>query len=201
MLMPRAVTKNKSYHHGDLGNALITLALEHIQRDGIAQLSVRKLSEEIGVSPGAAYRHFADKQSLLDALALLGFQMLGERMTKSIAKATTSQEKLEACGQAYVLFAYENPDHFRLMFEGIDPANTKVYIAFKQLAAILQEVLGVIGYKNEMTKDELIGAVWSSVHGMSMLLVEHRLTWFIKNKKQVQDFVKKNLEVLHRGLK
>jgi AcrR family transcriptional regulator len=199
--MSRATAKTRSYHHGDLENALITLALEHIQRDGIAQLSVRKLSEEIGVSPGAAYRHFADKQSLLDALALVGFQMLAEGMTKSIARVTTAQEKLEACGQAYVLFAFEHPDHFRMMFEAIDPENTEVYAAFKGLAAILRGILRDTPYQSAMTMDERIAVVWSMLHGISMLLIEHRLAWFIKNKKQLQEFVKKNLEVLHQGLK
>jgi AcrR family transcriptional regulator len=199
--MSKATVKSQSYHHGDLRNALVVLALEHLRRGGITQLSVRKLSEEIGVSPGAAYRHFADKQSLLDALALLGFQTLAERMSKQLAKVATPQEKLEAIGEAYVLFAYEHPDQFRLMFESIDQSNTEVYAAFKSLATILRETLLLLPYAGDRPIGERVGMVWSMVHGISMLLIEGRLEWIVKNKKQVQAFVKKNLEVLHHGSK
>ena len=64
------------YHHGDLRAALIARAAEVVVADGVGALSLRELARDLGVSHGAPSRHFPDKQALLDALALDGFERL-----------------------------------------------------------------------------------------------------------------------------
>jgi len=55
----------KAYHHGDLRNALLTVALERLGLEGADALNLRKLAARVGVSHAAVYRHFADKQALV----------------------------------------------------------------------------------------------------------------------------------------
>src|SRR6266849_10299695 len=95
-----------TYHHGDLPAALLRAAGKTLERRGIGALSLREAARRAGVSHNAPYRHFPDRESLLAAIAAEGFAMLGERL-----KGQAGRKKAEA----YVRFAIENPQRFRLM--------------------------------------------------------------------------------------
>ena len=62
--MPR----KKSYHHGDLKNALIKAGADILSKEGVSALSLRKVAHKAGVSHAAPYAHFADKQALIAAM-------------------------------------------------------------------------------------------------------------------------------------
>src|SRR5215212_4914161 len=80
----------KRYHHGDLRNALIRAGQELLAQEGIAGLDMRKVARAAGVSHAAPYRHFADKQALLAAIAEDGFYQLAEGMDAAIGQAPTN---------------------------------------------------------------------------------------------------------------
>src|SRR5919108_3231019 len=84
-LSPMATAR--AYHHGNLRSALLESAERTLAQRGVGELSLRELAREVGVSHAAPRRHFPDKQALLDALAVSGFERLGERMTAAIAEA------------------------------------------------------------------------------------------------------------------
>ena len=108
----------RPYHHGDLRRALIEAARTIIVRDGAQALSLRGVAREAGVSPAAPYHHFKDKQELVLAVGQMGFEYLGVAMEAELAKADDSiAERLMAIGVAYVLFARDNPDLYRLMYD------------------------------------------------------------------------------------
>src|SRR5258708_15858992 len=70
----------KSYHHGDLRNALIQAGLELLSEGGAQELDLRKVARRAGVSHAAPYRHFADKQALIAAINEEGFHWLADRI-------------------------------------------------------------------------------------------------------------------------
>ena len=59
----------RAYHHGDLRSALVAAGLKALEQGDAADLSLRQIAREVGVSATAVYRHFPDKQALLGALA------------------------------------------------------------------------------------------------------------------------------------
>src|SRR5260370_40623387 len=69
-----------TYHHLDLRTALLRAAGKRLEKQGITALSVREAARRVGVSHNAPYRHFADREALLAALAAQGFEMLGQAM-------------------------------------------------------------------------------------------------------------------------
>jgi AcrR family transcriptional regulator len=107
---------DSAYHHGDLRAALMQAAEAEIERAGYENLSLRELAASVGVSRGAPYRHFADRRSLLAAIAAEGFDALTTIYRKVIATGKTPQARLAASGRAYFAFAAERPQLFRLMF-------------------------------------------------------------------------------------
>lgn len=115
--MPRR-PKSKSYHHGDLRRALIDASLELIRDSGVHALSLREAARVAGVSSGAPYRHFANKEALLLAIAEEGRALLQAQTNEELEANTGAEPALEfrARGVAFVLFATKHPIHFQLMF-------------------------------------------------------------------------------------
>ena len=74
----------ENYHHGDLPAALKRAALTLIIRHGVQGFSLREAAMVVGVSPGAAYRHFADKSALIGAIASDGFVEMGHRFDEAM---------------------------------------------------------------------------------------------------------------------
>src|SRR4051812_2462118 len=108
---------SRRYHHGDLRATLLAAAEEMLREKGVAALSLRELARETGVSHAAPSRHFKDKQALLDALALVGF----ERMTALLEQASAAdgasiRERFTTLARAYVDFAIRNPELLEMMF-------------------------------------------------------------------------------------
>ena len=109
-------SEERPYHHRDLPQALVRSALEILSEAGVAGLSLRAAARRAKVSAMAPYRHFADKEALLAAVADYGFRQLTARLTAAVAGAPDPRAGLAALGVAYVLFARDEPSLFKLMF-------------------------------------------------------------------------------------
>ena len=114
-----AATTTRPYHHGNLRSELLSCAERALSEGGLAQLSLRDLARQAGVSHAAPRRHFADKQALLDALAQDGFERLGRNLRDALAQAGPGFDaRLRAFAHAYVAFATERAALLELMFAG-----------------------------------------------------------------------------------
>jgi AcrR family transcriptional regulator len=108
--------ERKAYHHGDLRAALVQAALACIDEVGVERFTLREAARRAGVSPGAPYRHFADKDELLTAVAAECSQRLGAAMDAAFDEgAGDLLAHFRRSGVAYVRFAHEHPAHFRAM--------------------------------------------------------------------------------------
>ncbi|MBI4591031.1 MAG: TetR/AcrR family transcriptional regulator [Candidatus Rokubacteria bacterium] len=174
--------KRRGYHHGDLRRALLAAALRLLETEGPRALTLRAVARRAGVSQAAPYRHFADKQALLAAVAEEGFRA----MTEAMRRATTEHPdnplgRLHALGLAYVGFASGHPSHFRVMF-GREIADRSAYpslgAAAQEAFALLLEAIADCqraGFVRPGDLEELALSAWSIVHGLSALLVDSQL--------------------------
>ncbi len=106
----------KTYHHGDLPNALITAATAIIAETGLEGLSVRAVARRAGVSPGAPFRHFATRDALLVAVADQAMQRLADAVAAGQAPVDDDPlAQIEAIGRAYLDWAQDNPTHFAVI--------------------------------------------------------------------------------------
>jgi AcrR family transcriptional regulator len=74
--MPISEKTRSAYHHGDLRNAMITVARRALNEGNYEALSLREIARLAGVSANAPYRNFASKQILLAEIAASGFSEL-----------------------------------------------------------------------------------------------------------------------------
>ncbi|WP_194820298.1 TetR/AcrR family transcriptional regulator [Nocardia sp. XZ_19_385] len=105
----------RSYHHGDLRAELLQRAEATLRESGVDGLSLRQLARDTGVSHGAPTRHFRDKQALLDALAVAGFERLGADF-ENLTPTTSSTDTIHTMARTYLRFATENSALLALMF-------------------------------------------------------------------------------------
>lgn len=107
----------RTYHHGNLQDALVVAALGLLDERGLEGLSVREVARRAGVSSGAPFRHFADKEALLAEVARQTWDRFLRATDDAIAAAgLDALERFQAVGVAFVRFAVEHPAHFRVMF-------------------------------------------------------------------------------------
>lgn len=103
-------------HHGDLRHALISAALELVAETDAADITLRAVARRAGVSAGAPYHHFSDKDALLAAVARDGFEKLTQVQLATLGKPGPARDRLEEMATRYVLFAMGHRTHYGLMF-------------------------------------------------------------------------------------
>ena len=169
----------RPYHHGDLRQALVRSALEILSEAGVGGLSLRAAARRARVSAMAPYRHFADKEALLAAVAEYGFRELAARLTVAAATAADPRAGLAALGVAYVLFACDQPSLFKLMFGPMIEKKTG-HPALDEAAnacfnALRQAVEAAKFFDGDSDASDVSLACWSLVHGLSALIVDGKL--------------------------
>ena len=169
------------YHHGDLRAAALQMGMEKLANQEQPDLGLRALARDLGVSATALYRHFPNKDALLDALALEGLNRLGQHQAQAAEQAGGGHDGFAEVGVTYVIWAVENPALLRLIYNRIglvdlttdDP--TAMGEAFQQLRAGIAAMM-----PDEMAKEERAAAAlhaWSLVHGLAMLILDGQVEY------------------------
>ena len=98
----------------NMRSTILAAAVEAFERDGLEGLSMRKVAAKVELTPMALYRHFADKQALVDAITLEGLEAWRARLAR--LRAADPAEWLEAAAEAFLDFALEEPRRFEAAF-------------------------------------------------------------------------------------
>ena len=111
----------RAYHHGDLREALIEQAVASVDAVGADHVSLRAVAAAVGVSPSAAYHHFADKDELMEAVSSRGFAQLDDFILCQVnvdSAPTGPLELMRHSANSYISFAVDHPYLFQVMFNG-----------------------------------------------------------------------------------
>lgn len=190
---------SSDYHHGDLKRTLVRAARAQIAQGGAAALNLRALAREVGVTHPAVYRHFADKEALLEAVAQEGFSELADALHESVRDGQGLEPTLYALAHAYIGFALEHSELTRVMFALI-PAdarmkNEALYAASKRAyMALIQSVEHLGG---DSFVDSAV--VWATLHGLAKLTIEKQVPK-LTDPAQREGVVARAVSVLAKGL-
>ncbi|HEX4677580.1 MAG TPA: TetR/AcrR family transcriptional regulator [Gaiellaceae bacterium] len=204
--------KRTTYRHGDLRHALIAAGTELARGGGPNAVVLREATRRVGVAPNAAYRHFADRRALLDAVCAAAQSLLAVAIERELASvpatgdpADVARARLRAVGTGYVRFALKEPGLFRAAFvstdlEGAyDPARAGAsgQTPFQLLGSVLDELVDAGALpKERRPRAEFLA--WSSVHGVSMLLIDGPLRAL--DRKKTHALVERLLDMVVQGL-
>jgi AcrR family transcriptional regulator len=172
---------SRRYHHGDLRAALIEAGLAMLRERAADDVSLREIARAVGVSATAVYRHFPDKQALLDALAYEGMEALGRAQRAASDAAGGGEPGFAASGATYVRFAVENPALFRLAFASAPPVSLMDAPPDKAGTAMrgLREDIARLLPPDIPEADRRAAALhaWSLVHGLAMLILDGQIAY------------------------
>jgi AcrR family transcriptional regulator len=203
------VTKPRdSYHHGDLRNALVAAGAELAEAGGPSAVTIRAAAARVGVTPTAAYRHFADHADLLDAVRREAMSRLSAAMTRYLRTtpvgddAEAALRRLRATGRGYVQFAVDEPGLFRAAFAaGHKPSSLAGPAAqdgpFAMLNGVLDRLVEV-GYLAPQDRPLAEMGAWATVHGLAFLLIEGPLRTLKRREREA--VIERSLEMVHVGL-
>ena len=174
--------KNKSsYHHGDLRSTLINAANVLLKETGIEGLSLRKLSDKVGVSRTAPYHHFKDKNQLLCAIAEQGF-MRWQQDAEAIFNQTelSPKEKYRLFFHGYISYAADNPELYDLMFgrtiwkqnSATNALRDAAYPSFNHQVKMTKtwQAQGLLPAGEDTLR--LSQVIWATMHGIARLLID-----------------------------
>ncbi len=207
------VTTRTSYRHGDLRDALVQVGLRLARAGGPDAVVLRQATREAGVSPNAAYRHFADRDELLQAVSDAALGLAADRMEAEIAALPATDDAaahargcLRAVGTGYIRFAREEPGLFRTAFSVPDNLNNATSPAKAgqsghtpfELVAWALDLLADAGLLPPERRQNAEFLAWSAVHGLGMLVIDGPLRGL--TEQLVDDTTTRLLDMVDRGI-
>ena len=188
------------YHHGNLRAVLLERAWNVVDAEGVDALSLRQLARDIGVSHGASSRHFRDKRTLLDALAVEGFDRLNGAVADAAGTAGSFSERLSATGHAYVRFAVAHPSILRVMYAAKHHPDASAalvnasHLSMATLVTLIADAQAADEVRpGSPERDALVA--FAAVHGVATLATDDLL-----NDVPWQDAADAVIEFVWRGL-
>ncbi|AQR93452.1 TetR/AcrR family transcriptional regulator [Clostridium saccharoperbutylacetonicum] len=193
----------KKYHHGDLKESLIKMGLKLYNEEGADKFSIRKVAALCNVSHAAPYKHFKNKEELIDAISEYVFNNFQSSLTEIVENYKADPyERLIALGKRYVSFMVENPDYLQFAFlkksdsnivveeKKLNNVNHRSFNVFKECAV---DFLRSIDVKEEEYAQNII-AMWSMVHGLSTMLAYKTFVYEGNYIELVENILRNNLK-------
>lgn len=166
----------RSYHHGDLREALVRAALELIAAKGPSGFTFAEVARATGVSAAAPYRHFRDRDELMSEVARRGFEHFEARLLAAWNDGRPDTfSAFRKLGQAYLEFARNEPAFYASMFESglpldLDPELARVgERAFAILHRATEELCSKYTLKDRPPIMMVSRHIWAMTHGIADL--------------------------------
>lgn len=197
----------KPYHHGNLRDELVAEALALSAESGIESVTVREVARRAGVSPGAPFRHFADKTALMTAVAEEALRRFQEEIESALAPVAADDAPggVRAIGLAFLEWAIRNPTHFEIIStrRAIDFQGSAYLVA--QNRAIQERLAGFLAAAQAKgllrSPDIQLAQVTARamVYGLARMLIDGQLPSWNVDDKQARAFMVSSLDLFLAG--
>lgn len=188
--------EKKPYHHKNLKNDLIEKGIELVNKNGINQLSLRKVAQACGVSHAAPYSHFSNKEELLQEMQLHITKKFTEVLENTVSQYRGTPIFLLEFGKAYISFFISHPQYFNFLFQqgniqidlNIDSGRESNYQPF---AIYKEQVLKLLADTNmtQSKKEDLIVALFAYVQGLTTLATMENVHYAYKWEDKLTDLI------------
>lgn len=212
-------TINQPYHHGNVKEALVDVAIKMIESDDVGDLSLRKLSKEVGVTPSAVYNHFADKDALLLAIKTRIYTHMNRYFDERLSNYENPEQGLLEICKAYYHYSNEHTPQFQFLFGSVLPMEwatpETVAVSCSGILRVRKLMWQIYEkYQIPCTETAVVNAallVWSQLHGIVTLrnsgsikaAVAH-LDWpsscGLTHDEEVEALIQNHVELMVNGI-
>jgi AcrR family transcriptional regulator len=211
--VPALPAARSTYRHGDLRRVLLEAGIELARAGGPDAVVLREATRRAGVAPNAAYRHFAGRDALLQAVRAAALSAVAAAMEAELATlpaglppADFARASVRAVGTGYLRFALAEPGLFRTAFARSDvliqatpeapTAGASGLNPFELLGAALDKLVAA-GVMPPERRPGVEFLAWSAVHGLAMLVIDGPLAVIAPQLPQVGQRL---LDMVEKGL-
>ncbi|MBK04629.1 MAG: hypothetical protein CL920_19775 [Deltaproteobacteria bacterium] len=168
--------KRKTYHHGDLKEALMDAALRLIRSKGLRGFSLREAAREAGVAPSAPYRHYKHRKELLASLAERSQIQLMQEVRVAVQNAPDEPlERFKAVCGAYVSFAAHHPEQFVVIYDSEYMPSSKGDVRKEieqEIKLLVKEVIGDVNHSQAASNRDVELTARALVYGLCRQYVD-----------------------------
>jgi len=168
------------YHHGNLKEEFINIAMNFIAKEDVDKLTLKILSDATGTSRSAIYKHFKNKDALIETIIEKGFDKFDVKTTTYLYDESKALiDKFYLTGKLYVEFAMQNPNLYRLLFgkkyahirEELLSIKDEDCSGFSALQKTVEDgqKQGILKKDNSYRQAIVI---WATMHGFSSLIID-----------------------------
>jgi AcrR family transcriptional regulator len=181
---------------------VLKAAMDLFVEAGYDRVSVRRIAERIGYSPGTIYLYFENKDEILYHLHEEGFRRLIARQQEILAEPDPSR-RLQRMGEAYMRFALENSQYYELMFLDRSPLRQIEQdwdCGMQSLDLLRQTIRACVdaGQMQDVDIEMATFATWSSVHGLASLVLRDRFK--MVPEEHIEGLIAGVLSVFHQKM-
>lgn len=180
----------------NLKNDLIEKGIELVNKNGINQLSLRKVAQACGVSHAAPYSHFSNKEELLQEMQLHITKKFTEVLENTVSQYRGTPIFLLEFGKAYISFFISRPQYFNFLFQ---QGNIQIDLNigsgresnYQPFAIYKEQVLKLLADTNmtQSKKEDLIVALFAYVQGLTTLATMENVHYAYKWEDKLTDLI------------
>ena len=166
-----SISERKIKHREEVRASILEAAKDVVLKEGWQALSIRKIAEAIDYSVPVIYDHFINKEALLLEFVKQGFGLLNKKLERSKNSVDDPEMQIRAIGNAYMKFAHDHKEYYRLMF-GLGIPSCEAVKEIRELNSFMQIVIEPISALiklnrlKEMDENIKFKSFWSSLHGL-----------------------------------
>ena len=168
--------RNRRGEGGKLRADILAAATSLLEETGSEEaVTLRAVARQVGISAPSIYAHFEDRDAIVDAIVDTAFADFNEAVSVAVAGAADPVERLRAGCAAYVRFAAERPNRYKLIFERqylmVDPGQAVPPIRRRSFEALVASVQACIDAGLSASTDAELDstAIWVALHGYATL--------------------------------
>jgi AcrR family transcriptional regulator len=161
-------------------NRMCDLALASFSKHGVEGISLRALAADLSCSRTTPYRYFKNKADILAALRQREFGRIADALETAVRQESNSSKQLEALCCAYLHFAIQHPDSYRVMYNAVQPdlaQYPELEAEISRSADPMREVVNTSVAAGSMLGDpvNICYVLWAGLHGLISLHLAHLL--------------------------
>lgn len=201
---PSPTQLSKTYHHGNLKEALIDGFLELLQETPIEKLSLRKLATHIGVAPTAVYNHFKNKDQLAIAVKLKCLNHFADFLDENTVNISDARERIKELGKSYYRYSVEHAQNFTFIMNDAQQIPEELITqevidtAMRAESALRSAIIHLLRTHDiPITQyNEGLGAFacWAMTHGITSIVAKRMNHVACDDGRWPPEFVMENME-------